>query len=72
MSTLSVDYFVFAVKGCRDAHILLMEDLTTNVIAYEVALGIIGNTQSVIRETAYGANVIWAETPGIMNCDEFR
>ena len=42
----------------------------TNV--YEVALGIIGNTKSVIREGPYGENVVWAETVGIMSCNQSR
>jgi hypothetical protein len=39
---------------------------------YEAALGIGGNTKSVMREGPYYENVVWADTPGIMDCNNFK
>jgi hypothetical protein len=35
-------------------------------------LGINANTQSCIRESRYGTNVVFIDTPDILSCDEFR
>ena len=69
---MAVDHVVLRIKACRDAHILLSEDIGATNNTYEAALGIIGNTKSVLRESVYGANVVVVDTPGIMHCDEFR
>ena len=63
---------VVEVQGCKDAHILLSTGVNVWQDGYEVALGIKSNTESVIRENVYGANVVTRETPGIMSCDEYR
>lgn len=71
-TTLVVDHVILRIKTCRDAHILLSESIGISNNTYEAALGILGNTQSVMREGPYGENVVWADTPGIMSCDESR
>ena len=63
---------VIEVKGCKDAHILLSTAVGTWADGYEVALGIKSNTESVLREYAYGPNKVIKETPDIMSCDEYR
>jgi Farnesoic acid 0-methyl transferase len=60
------------IKACRDPHILLSETIGVGDNTYEAAFGIIGNTKSVLREGPYGGNVVSADTPGIMDCDELR
>lgn len=71
-TTYYVDHIVLHIKGCRDAHILLSETYHMGDNAYEVALGILNNTASVIREGPYGPNVVSVDTPGIMSCAEFK
>ena len=49
MTTFAQNHIVLKVKGCKDAHILLMEANVTWGNVYEIALGIKSNTESVIR-----------------------
>lgn len=72
LTTLAVDHVILRIKACRDAHILLSEQIGLSNNTYEAALGIIGNTKSVLRDSPYGNNMIMVDTPGIMSCDEFR
>jgi len=58
--------------ACRDVHIVLSETIGVGDNIYEIGLGIIGNAFSVIREELQGVNIERVETPGIMNCNEFR
>jgi len=67
-----VDHIILRIKACRDAHILLSESLEMGANTYEVALGILSNTMTVIREGPYGANVATADTPGILDCNQFK
>lgn len=71
-TTLYVDHVVLRIKACRDAHILLSDKIGLGDNMYEAALGIGGNTKSVMREGPYYENVVWADTPGIMDCNNFR
>ena len=67
------DHTIIRVMACADAHILLSnEQGTPGSNTYEVALGIGGNTDSVIRESPYGPNVVWINTLGILSCDTYR
>ncbi len=67
-----MDSAVVNIRACHDAHILLSEANGMSPNTYEVAFGINGNTQSVMREGPYGANIVWVDTPGILSCDELR
>jgi len=71
-SVLYVDHVVLKIKACRDAHILLSDAIGKGNNMYEAALGIIGNTKSVMRNGPYFENEVWADTPGIMDCNEYR
>jgi len=70
ISTEYRDHIVLMMKGCKDAHILLSDAVGLGTNMYEVALGINGNTQSVMREGPYGPNVVWIETPSILHCQD--
>lgn len=72
LSTYYVDHVILSIMACRDPHILLSELDGMGNNTYEVAFGILDNTKSVIREGPYGENVVSADTPGIMNCTEYR
>lgn len=72
LSTYYVEHVILSIMACRDAHILLSELDGMGNNTYEVAFGILDNTKSVIREGPYGANIVSADTPGIMNCTEYR
>jgi hypothetical protein len=72
LSTAFSDHIVLKIKACRDAHILLSDTLGMGSNMYEAALGIGGNTKSVMREGPYYENVVWADTPGIMDCNGFK
>ena len=39
---------------------------------YEVVIGGSGNTKTWIRNSTYGVNEVTADTPDILNPDEFR
>ena len=71
-STYYVDHVILKIKACRDVHVLFSDALGLGSNMYEAALGIGGNTKSVMREGPYYENVVWADTPGIMDCDKFK
>ena len=72
LTTASTDHVILGIKSCHDPHILLSEHLGFVNNSYEVAFGINRNTESVMREGPYGANVVWIDTPDIMSCTDFR
>lgn len=71
-TTFYTDSVVLRIKACKDAHILFSDAIGMGSNMYEVALGINGNTESVIREGPYHANVVWIRTPDILDCDRYR
>ena len=71
-STLNVDHVVLKIMACRDAHILFSDEFGMGSNMYEAALGIGGNTKSVMREGPYFPNEVWADTPGIMDCNKSK
>jgi Farnesoic acid 0-methyl transferase len=71
-TTLYTDHVILKIQACQDAHILFSDSIGMGSNMYEAALGIIGNTRSVMREGPYDENVVWADTPGIMDCDKSK
>ena len=71
-TTMSTESAVLRIMACRDAHIVLSETIGMGNNLYEIGLGIIGNTVSVIREGLQGVNIERVETPNILNCNELR
>ena len=67
------EYLIVRVKAPANAHILLSDTmLDAHANVYEVVLGINTNSESVIRNSKYGSNVVWVSTPGILSEDEVR
>lgn len=66
-------HLTFKIRSCDNGHILLSNSLldVTENAAYEIVLGGYNNTFSDIRRGAHGPIVASANTPNIMNCDEF-
>jgi Farnesoic acid 0-methyl transferase len=71
-TVLHTDHIVMSIQACADAHILLSDATGMGSNMYEAALGIGGNTKSVMREGPYDHNIVWAETPGILDCNQGR
>jgi len=64
-------YVEFKVRSCSDGHILLGTSLSDETNGYEIVLGGYGNTVSDVRRGSHGPILRQANTPDIMNCDEF-
>jgi len=64
---------VFQVQACRDAHFALSE-LFNNIRTrtYEIIIGGNGNQNSFIRDDNTVGEVLRADTPNIMDCDNFK
>jgi hypothetical protein len=62
----------FDVKAKNDAHIGFFSSKKSTGEVYEVVLSGWGNRQSVIRETAGGANRVVKSTVGLLNGNQFR
>ena len=63
----------FGVRACNDAHLGLFSILENNTLPmYEVVIGGWSNTQSAIRLSSQGLDVVLVSTPGILSCAEFR
>jgi hypothetical protein len=61
----------FKVRTCNDGHILLATSLFDETKGYEIVLGGYDNSRSDIRRGSHGQVLQQADTPDIMNCDEF-
>ncbi|GLV45926.1 uncharacterized protein CBL_11723 [Carabus blaptoides fortunei] len=62
----------FRVRASNDAHLALTNGPGESDPMYEIFIGGWGNTKSVIRRNRTKPEKIEAETPGILNGDEFR
>ena len=60
--------FVFSVRACSDAHILLSDKLLGTDNYYEIIFGLSDNTQSTIKDS-HLPNYVLESTPGILSCD---
>ena len=64
---------VFDVQACNDAHVALSSfSNLQNVMTYEVVLSGWSNQRSVIRARKQGENLVVAQTPGLLSCNESR
>lgn len=68
----SSGFLQFRVRAPNDAHLALTTAAAECDPMYEVFIGGWGNTKSVIRKNRSKPDVAEAETPGILNPDEFR
>ena len=66
--------FVFRVKGCYDARIILASyTKVVDVSFYEIVIGASGNQVSKIGQDGLdGGNVVEASTPNVLHCKETR
>ncbi|KAK0169572.1 hypothetical protein PV328_011874 [Microctonus aethiopoides] len=62
----------FRVKAPNDAHIALTTGPNEGEPMFEIFIGGWGNGRSIIRKNRTKPEVAEAETPGILNGDEFR
>ena len=67
------NYLSFKIRSCDNGHVLLSTSLmdVSETAAYEIVLGAYENTISDIRRGAHGEILVQANTPNILNCDEF-
>ncbi|ELT97145.1 hypothetical protein CAPTEDRAFT_193482 [Capitella teleta] len=64
----SLSYFVFHVRACHDVHVNLSP--TEGVVKYEIFIGGMENTKSVIRSG--GEDRAEHHEEGLLHCDEYR
>jgi Farnesoic acid 0-methyl transferase len=72
-SILEQSSIVFRVQSCRDAHVALSEMFNNiQTRTYEVIIGGYGNQNSFIRDLDTSTEVQKVETPGIMDCNNYK
>ena len=68
--TVDQTWIALEIKACRDAHILLSEEVGQNENAYEIVLGQ-DNDRTIIRDLTGGESITLASqnTENILHCD---
>lgn len=73
LTVLAKDHVIFSVQACKEAHVVLSEiPGVTFYNAYEIAIGVADNKESLIRHNRGGPTLVTAPTDNILNCDEQR
>ena len=65
-------YFVFEIKACGDAMVVLAPSVGDIHLAFEIGIGLDKNTQSIIRRSIQGPGVMTVSTLNILSCNESR